>query len=160
MGQWLLIMDCCTVPKVVYYGVLYRTCGCQSWYVILSQWMWIMVSFTVPVVVNNDVSCWVSGCELCCAILVNHGEVYWAICCESWFVMLCQWLWVMVNYIVTGVRIMVCYAEPVVVNHGLSCCAKGCESWWIMLGQWLWIPMCYAELVVVNYRELCWASGW
>jgi hypothetical protein len=108
LSQWLLIMDCYTVAKVVNNGVLYWASGCKLWCVILSKWMWIMVSFTVPVVVNNDLSCWVSDCEICCTILVNHGALCWAIGCESWFVMLCQWLWVMVSYVVPGVWIMGC----------------------------------------------------
>ena len=44
--------------------------------------------------------------------------------CESWFVMLNQWLW-----------IMVCYAEPVIVNHDVLCCASGYISWCVMLSQ-------------------------
>ena len=69
------------------HGLLCCAKGCELWRVILSQWLSIMVcytkpvdvnhgDFTVPVVVNNDVSYRVSGCELCCAILVNHGELY------------------------------------------------------------------------------------
>ena len=52
-------------------------------------------------------------------VIVNHGELYCASGCESWFAMLCQFLWVMVSYAVPAVSIMVCYAEPVVVNHAL-----------------------------------------
>ena len=50
-----------------------------------------MACYTVPVVVNHGVLCRASGCE-------------------SWFVILRQWLGI-IGY----------YAEPVVVNHGLSC---------------------------------------
>jgi hypothetical protein len=39
---------------------------------------------------------------------VSRGELYCASGCESWCVMLSQW-----------VCIMVYYAEPVVVNHGV-----------------------------------------
>jgi hypothetical protein len=59
---------------------------------------------------------------------MNNGVVFWASGCESWCVILSQWLW-----------IMVCYAEPVVVNHGVLDWASGCESWCAMLGQWLLI---------------------
>ena len=51
-------------------------------------------------------------------VVMNHGVLGGVSSCESWCVMLRQWL-----------RIMVSYDEPVAVNHGLLCCAKGCESW-------------------------------
>jgi hypothetical protein len=108
-----------------------------------NQWLWIMVRYAVPVVVNHGVLCWISGCELLCAMFLNHGVLYWA--CESSFVMLCLWFWVMVNY-----------AEPLVVNHRLLCCAKGCESWCVMLSQWLWIMVCYPEPVAVNHDMWLW----
>jgi hypothetical protein len=141
LNQWLLIMDCYAVPQVVNYGVLYWASGCESWCVMQSKWLWIMVCFTAPVVVNHGVLCWVSGCgcELCCAMLVNHEELYWASGCESWFAMLCQWLWVMLSYAVPGMWIMVCNAEPVVVNHGVLC--------WT---EQLWIILCYTEPIVLE----------
>jgi hypothetical protein len=59
--------------------------------------------------------------------------------CESWCVMLCLWLW-----------IMVCYDQPVLVNHGVLCWASGYVSWCAMLRQWFWIMVCYSGPVVVN----------
>jgi hypothetical protein len=82
-----------------------------------------------------------------------------AIGCESWCAKLSQWL-----------KVMLCYAEPVVVNHYVLFWVSGCESWCIILSQWLWIMLCYseqwlwimvnyAEPVVVNHGVLFWASG-
>jgi hypothetical protein len=48
----------------------------------MSQWLWIMVHLAKPVV-------------------VNHGELWWASCCELRWVMLSLLLW-----------IVMCYAEP------------------------------------------------
>ena len=73
--------------------------------------MLIMVSYDEPVVTNHGLLCCAKGCE-------------------SWRVILSQWL-----------RIMVCYAEPVVVNHGVLC-------------KWLLIMVCYAEPVVVKHGVL------
>jgi hypothetical protein len=58
--------------------------------------------------------------------VVNHGVLCRAIDCGSWFVLLSQWL-----------LIMVYIAEQVIVNHGEFYCASGCESWCVMLNQWL-----------------------
>jgi hypothetical protein len=41
-------------------------------------------------------------------VIVNHGVIYGASGCDSWRVILSQWL-----------LIMVCYAAPVAVNHGV-----------------------------------------
>ena len=49
-------------------------------------------------------------------VVVNHGVLYRASGCESWCVLLSQWL-----------LIMVCIAEQVIVNHGEFYCASGCE---------------------------------
>jgi hypothetical protein len=73
-------------------------------------------------------------------MVVNYALLcllYWDCGCESWFFMLCQWLW-----------IMVCYAEPVVVNHAV-----------LYQAEWLWVMVCNAEPVFVNHGVLCWASG-
>jgi hypothetical protein len=85
--------------------------------------------------------------------------LWWASGCESWWVMLSQWLWIMVYH-----------AEQVVENHGLSCwaivvnpgelcCDSGYESWCAMLSQWFWVMVCNAEAEVVNHGVLWWASG-
>jgi hypothetical protein len=65
-----------------------------------------------------------------------HNVLLCASKCDSWWVMLSQWLW-----------ITVCYSQPLVVNH------------WVILSQWLWIIVSYAESVVVNHGVFCWASG-
>ena len=107
---------------------------------------------------------------------VNYGVLYWASGCQSWCVILCQWMWIMVSFTV-----------PVVVNNDVSCwvsgcelccamlvnnnglyCVSGCE--FVMLCQLLWvmvsyivprvwIMVCNAQPVVVNHGVLCWASG-
>ena len=59
-------------------------------------------------------------------MVVNHGVKYRASGCESWCVLLSQWLF-----------IMVCIAEQVIVNHDECYCASCCESWCVMLNQWL-----------------------
>ena len=41
-------------------------------------------------------------------VVVNHGVLYRASGCESWFAILSQWL-----------LSMVCYAEPVAVDYGV-----------------------------------------
>ena len=51
-------------------------------------------------------------------VVLNHGVICCASGCELLFVMLKQWL-----------LIVVCRTEPVIVNHGMLCCAKGFESW-------------------------------
>jgi len=160
MSQWLWIMDCYALPKVVNHGELGRASGCESWRAMLSRWLWIMVSYPEPVVVNHEdyfVFFTFNHNVLC---IFNFGFSPKGIClnvasgCESWFIMLSQWLWIMVYH-----------AEPVVVNHGLLCGTSGCESWfiiqrqwlWIMVyysSQWLWIVLCYPESVVVNHGEL------
>jgi hypothetical protein len=127
-----------------------RTAYNNPWCVLLSKWLWIMVSFIVPVVVNEGVLCWAewlcivmyyagqSGYESWCAMLIpmvgNQGVSCRTSGCESWFVILSQWLW-----------IMVCYAEPVFMYYGVLCWASGCESWCIILSQWLWIMVCYGK---------------
>jgi hypothetical protein len=60
-------------------------------------------------------------------VIVNHGELWWASDCESWFVMLSECL-----------CIMVFFAEPVAVNDGVFYWASGRESWCDMMNQWLW----------------------
>jgi hypothetical protein len=98
--------------------------------------------------------------------------------CESWCVMLSQWLW-----------IMVCNAVPEVVNHGMLCWAMIHNHWLSITNHdsqqlvrhstlWftttglslahhdsqpfcsgLWIMVYYAELVVVNHGLSYWTSG-
>jgi hypothetical protein len=75
---------------------------------------------------------------------INHVVLFWASGCESWWVMLLPWLW-----------IMVCYSEPVVVNHGELWWACVCESWCALPKQWLWILVWHSEPVYVNHDVLC-----
>jgi hypothetical protein len=65
---------------------------------------------------------------------VNHYALFRTSGCESWCIILSQWLCIMVRY-----------AEPVVVNHGVLFWASGCESWCVILSQWLWIMVWYAK---------------
>jgi hypothetical protein len=51
-------------------------------------------------------------------VVVNHCVLFWSSGCESWGVMLRQWLWIMVGY-----------AEPVGGNHSVVFCACESESW-------------------------------
>ena len=136
-------------PVVGNHGVLCRTSGCESWFVVLCQRFWIMVSYAEPVIVNHGVVCWDSGCEswwimlrLCLLIMLYFVEPEFVNYCA----LLSQWLW-----------IMVCFTEPEVVNHGVLFWVSCCESWCAMLSpvfvnrdvlcwaKWLWIMMCYAE---------------
>ena len=48
-------------------------------------------------------------------VVVNHGVLYGSNGCESWSVILSQWLF-----------IMVCIAEQVIVNHDEFYCSSGC----------------------------------
>jgi hypothetical protein len=163
MSQWLWIMDCHAVSKVLNHGELCWASDCESWRGMLRQWLWIMVNYAEGVVANHVVLCWARVCELLCfaePVVVNHGVLYWARGCESWCIILSQLLWIMVCYtkpslceswcimlrkvvvnhyvlyLTQWLGIMVCYAEPVVVNHGLLCWASGSESWCGMLSQW------------------------
>ena len=189
-SQWLWIMECFTEPVVVNHGVYCCASDFESRWVLLYQWLLIMVCIAEQVIVNHGEfysasSCewWCvmlsQCCELCCAMLVNDGELYWA---SDW--------------------IMICYAMPVVVSHGELCCARdvnhgvlcwascsdscvlywteklwimlfytepivfelwcampsswlwmiwvsGCELWCVLLDQWSWIMVCNAEQVIV-----------
>jgi hypothetical protein len=87
-----------------------------------------MVCYGEPVVGYHDVLCCASGWVL---IMVS---LCWANGCESFCVMLSQWLW-----------IMVCYVES-------------WDSWCAMLSHWFWIMVCYAEPVVVHHGVLFWTS--
>jgi hypothetical protein len=55
-------------------------------------------------------------------VVVHHGVLGGGSACESFRVMMSQWL-----------GIMVCYVEPVVDNTGEICCTSGCESWCAMM---------------------------
>ena len=163
LSQWMWIMVSFTVPVVmnndvscwvsgcelccailVNHGELYWAIGCESWFVMLCQCLWVMVSYVMPG--GWIMVCYAEPVAVNHAVLylfewfVNHGVQCWASGCESWCVMLSQWLWIMLSY-----------GQPVVVSHGELCWANGCESWCVMLRQWLWIMVCYAEPVVVKH---------
>ena len=54
LTQWLLIMDCYAVPKVMNHGVLYGASDCESWCAMLCKWLRVMVSYAAePVVVRH-----------------------------------------------------------------------------------------------------------
>ena len=133
----LCYADSVVVPVVVNRVVQCLANGCESWWTMLCQWMWMMLCYVEPVVVNHDANAVPVG--------VNHDVLFWASrwesrcerCgsrCESWWVMLSEWLW-----------ITVCSAEPIVVNHCEWYLDIGCESLWVMLSQWVWIIVLYAE---------------
>ena len=65
-------------------------------------------------------------------MVVNQGVLFCACGCDSWCVILSQWL-----------QIMESYDEPVVVYHDV-----------LYMSQWVRIMLCYAEPVVVNHGEL------
>ena len=88
--------------------------------------MWILFCLAEPSVVIHCELCWTSGCE-------------------SWWVMLNQWL-----------RIMEWDTEPVVVKHCVLCCASGSETLCAMLCQCVGIMVCYAVQVVLNH--MCYAG--
>ena len=149
--QWLWFVVMCAEPVV-----------CESWCAMLYQWWWIMENYAQPVLVNHGVMlsqwlwisvlCWTmcveimvcysepvvgNHCVNAVPVVVNHCLLYCASRCDSWWVLLSQWLWTIVSY-----------AEAVVVKH--------CE---LCRDQCVGIMMCYAEPVGVNHCELCWASG-
>ena len=101
--------------------------------------------------------------------------------CQSWCIMLSQWLWIKCIILSQWLWIMLFYTKPVVLNHSVLCWAaigceswslmpshwlwiigvcwpSGCESWCVMLSQWMWIMVCYSVPLVVNHDELWWAS--
>jgi hypothetical protein len=99
LSQWLWTMVNYTEPLVVNHGVLWWASGCESWWVMLSQWLWNMVCSAEPVGVNHGVLCWASGWIMGCyaePVVMYHGVLCWASRCESWCVILIQWLWIMV----------------------------------------------------------------
>ena len=99
-------------------------------------WLWIIVCYDQPVIVNHR---WYAE-----PVVMYHGVLCWDSGCESWCVMLSQWLW-----------IMVCYAEPVVVNHGVLCWASVVNYVEIVAV----IMACYASMVV-NHSVLCQPVMW
>ena len=133
--------------------------GWESLCAMLSQWlciivcyadlsfMGIMVCYAEPVVVNHCVLCW----AVYMGIMVSYAEQVvmnnYVLCgewcasgCESWWVMLIQWL-----------QITMCYFVPVGVNYGELRGGSVCKSCCVMHSQWLWIMLYYAEHVDGNH---------
>jgi hypothetical protein len=139
-NHWLSITHHDSQPLVQHYTPW------KSWIVMLCQRLWIVAWYCKPVVVNHGVLCWASGCE-------------------SWCVLLSQWL-----------LIMVCFTEPVntpwlittgsvnhtmIHNHWLSIAhhdsqplARNTMPRFTTFGS-----VCYTEAVVVNHGVLYWSSG-
>jgi hypothetical protein len=149
----LWIMVCYAEKVIVNHDELCRASSCESWCIMVSQWLWILVGYSEAVVVNHCLLCeapWLrimmyyaeqSGCESLYAMLSpvvgNHGVLCQTSGSESWFVMLGQWLWIMVYYTEPLLCIMVYHAELVSFNHGELWWTSGYESWCAMLSQWL-----------------------
>jgi hypothetical protein len=134
--KWLCIMMCYAQPS-----------GWELWCAMPNQWLWIMVYHAEPVVLNhgephhdseplaqNNRPCFTTTDSAWHTMIHNQwfrithhdsqslAQNNWASGCESWGVMMSQWLW-----------IMMCYAELVVIYHSVLFWANGCESWCVML---------------------------
>jgi hypothetical protein len=116
--------------------LIFWASGCESWCDMLRI-----------VVVNRDVLCWANTMIYYHWLsirrhnsqpLVQHNNPWltttgselhtMASGCESWWVLLSQWVWVSVQ-----------------------CSVSGCESWCVMLSQWLWVMVSFAEPVGVSH---------
>jgi hypothetical protein len=133
---------CNAEPVVVNNGELYWANVCESWWVMMSRWMRIMISIArhglQPLDQHNTPWYRITGSSYLTMIHIpwlsishqdshpEHNVLCWARCCEYWWAMLSQWLWIMVSY-----------AEPVILNHFVLCWASGCASWSFMLSIWL-----------------------
>jgi hypothetical protein len=118
-------------PVAVNHGLLCCASGSESWWVMLCQWLWIMLCYAELVVVHHvcyaepnsyescyvilsrlclsyGVSCRAIGCEWYEPVDGNYGVLCSTSGWESWCVILCKLLW-----------IMVCNAEQVVASHGV-----------------------------------------
>ena len=144
-SEWLGIMVCNAESVVVNHGVLSWASGCESCVLCWPEQLWTMLCYTEPIVFEL----WgrAIGYEWYEPVVVNYGVLCWTSGCESWCVMLSQWLW-----------IIVCYTDPLVMYRGVLWWASGCESWCVILNQGFWIIVCYAESLVVNHGMLCWVS--
>jgi hypothetical protein len=98
---------------------------------------------------------------------ITHSVLCWSIDCESRWVMLRQWLWIIYVMLSQWLWIMVCYSVPFDVNHGEY------TLWFTTTGSvqnnmihnykfritLVDIMVNYAEPMVVNYGVLCCANG-
>jgi hypothetical protein len=147
------IMESYAEPVVVNHGELWWASVCESWCKMMSQWLCIVVCYAESIPQAQHNTPWftttgpskhtiihnlrlnithhdsqpldqhstpwfiatgsVNHCVLCC----GNG-------CESWFIMLSQWLWIVVYHV-----------EPVIVNHSELFWASSYESWCAMLIQ-------------------------
>jgi hypothetical protein len=136
LRQWLWITMCYTEPMVLNHCELCWASGCETLWVMLRYWLWIIVSNAEPVVVNHCVLCWagcvgimvcyakpvvVNQCVMLSRVCGNQCVLFWASGwesrwesyasgCESWCILLSQWLWITMSYYV-----------PVGVNHCYLC---------------------------------------
>jgi hypothetical protein len=145
-SQWLRIMVSYAEPVVANQIVLCWASGCESLCALLRKWLWIMVCYTETVVVNHDISPWLTTtCSALHTMINNHliGITHH----DSQRVM--------ISYIVPGLWIVVCNADPVVVNQGVVCWTSACDSWCVML----WIMVSYNEPVGANHGVLLGGSA-
>ena len=134
---------------------------------MLSQWLWIHVCYTEPnscesccVILSRlcfsyGVSCRAIGYEWYLPMVVNYDVQWWTSACDSWCVMLSQWLWIMVCYAEPVLWIPLCYTEP---NSCESCCvilSRLCFSYGVSCRA---IGYEWYEPMVVNYDVLWWTS--
>ena len=54
-------------------------------------------------------------------VVVNHGVLCSASCCESWCAMMSLWFLILASYAESVVVKLVWYAQAVVVNHSVLC---------------------------------------
>ena len=128
LRHWLWITMCYAEPVAVIHCALCWASCCETFWFILRYWLWIIVGNAEAVVASHCVLCWawcvgimvcyakpvvVNHCAMLSRVSGNHGVLFWASgwysrcewCssgCESWWVMLSQWLW-----------ITICYSVPV-----------------------------------------------
>jgi hypothetical protein len=172
LNQLVWIMLWYAEPMFVNHGVLCYASGCESWCAMLRLWscthhnsqplanhisswltklaknnkQWFTITSSGPLAQQNTPYFKITDSAQ--HHVLQTDEIWLASGCELWWVMLSQWVW-----------IIMCYAERIVVNHVVLCWTSGCESWSVMLSQWSWIMFCYVESVVVNHVVLCLAIG-
>jgi hypothetical protein len=119
LSQWLWIMVCYAEPVVVNYDVLCWTSQplaqhSTPWFTGTGSALHTMIHNHWLRIINHV---WQPLAQHSSPVYYSEPNGY-----EWWFIMMSQWLWIMVSY-----------AEPVGINHGVLCWASGCESWCVML---------------------------
>ena len=102
LSQWLWITVCYAEPGVVNHCELCWDSGCKTWWVIQRHWLWIIVCYAESGMSESwygMLSKWLR-ISVCCAepVVVKHCELCWDIGYESLWVMMSQWLWIIVCY--------------------------------------------------------------